>query len=275
MKILHGARPNRISHRDYDFFKSHKYAGVATTVFKDEYFADAGLTMPNQEVPDTEYVPPTPSMPFGCTDFTQADLATDLTRIIHNPNDLEAVTHANAKGGYDVRASLDSGRSLGWFKQFFNIRTAGRLDYFDAFRVAQVLGINVWENRSITWGTPWFPSWEQAALHGTAIMPMPTFEELDAIRKNADAFSWHNSKLDGWTTRDGIPVYRNKSWQGNMVGDRGFIYFPREVINMVMTIPGTVAFTATAQGVDNPLRIDVTGLQWIVSVLRNLISKYV
>jgi hypothetical protein len=265
-----GTKPTRTDHRDFDFIQSHNFGSISPT-FKDEFFADAGLTMPDQETADNEFMPPTPPMPFGCTDFASAELATDLTKLKHNPNDLEAVTHANALGGYDIRKSLQAAIALGWFKQFFNITASGVLDAFDSFRLAQLAGVDVGENRSISWGTPWFPSWEQAALQGKSIMMMPTTAELASI----STMSWHDSKLDGWTPKNGVAVYRDKSWQGNLIGDGGFLYFPREVINAVMGIRGTVAFTATNNPVNSPITINTTTLEWLISALQNLIERYI
>ncbi len=270
--MKNGTKPTKIDHRDFDFHKSHRFGFVKPSI-PNEYFADAGLTMPNQEVADAEFTPPTPPMPFGCTDFTHADLRTDLTKQITNPSDLEAVTHANALGGYDIRASLNAAIKLGWFKQYFNISARGIWDWFDSFRLAQTVGIAAGENRSISWGTPWFPSWEQAALEGRFLMPMPTDNELTIVRNDQNAFSWHDSKLDGFSSENGILYYRDKSWQGTGVGRNGFIGFPREVINMVMGISGTVAFTATNTPVDNPLPIDTSAIQWILSFCRMLLKK--
>ena len=265
-----GTRPTRIDHRDYDLIKSHRLYGATTedAQFADEYFADAGLIMDNQEVTDTEFQPPTPPMPEGCTDFSTAGITTNLTKQIHNPNDIEAVTHANAQGGYDIRSSLLAGRGIGWFRQFFNIKTNGVLDWFDTFRLAQLSGVCAGEIRSISWGTPWFPTWEQAANSGSYVMPMPTHDELS----NFKSMPWHNSILDGWHTFNGVLVYRNESHQGNLIGDRGFIAFPREVINTVMSLPGTVAFTPSNTPILNPVTITVSNLQWILSVMQNIIS---
>lgn len=274
--IRHGTRPTRLKHNDYDYLKSRKF-GATRISFPDEFFADAGLTMPTQNAPCTDFMPPTPAMPYGCTNFTDADLATDLTGRIHNPNDVEAITHANALGGYDIRASLDAclpksilhPERLGWFQQYFNIRARGVFDYFDAFRTAQLDGMVVNERRSITWGTPWFPSWQTAIEHGETIMPMPSAAEI----KSAYSLSWHDSKLDGWTTKNGRLVYRDKSWQGSQIGDRGFVYFPREVINTVMKIKGTIACTPTNNPIA-PLTVDVTTLQWLISIMHTLLEKY-
>lgn len=275
-----GARPTRIKHTDYDFLKSHRFGSItaADAQFPDEFLADAGRTMPNQETQDADFTPPTPPMPFGCTNFTNAELKTDLTGVIHSPADVESVTHANALGGYDIRLSLDActmatllhPNRLSWFSQYFNIRASGALDFFDSFRLTQIAGVSVGEKRSISWGTPWFPSWEQACLTGQMVMPMPTLQEL----QNVSSTGWHDSKFDGWKIINNVAMYRDKSWQGNKIGDQGFIYFPREVINRVMMISGTVAFTATNKPVNSPLTINVTTLQWLISALRNLIQKY-
>ncbi len=271
--MKNGARPTKVKHTDYDFLRSHRFGGVAIkTTFKDEYFADAGLTMPNQDGPDTEYVPTVPPLPYGCTDYTGADITSDLYKGKYHPMALENITHANALGGYDIRKSLDAARqNLGWITQYFNLRASGIFDSFDTFRVAQMTGLDAGENRSISWGTPWFPSWEAAIAHGETVMPMPTLEEINDV----EDMPWHNSKLDGWTTIGGVLVYRNKSWQGNTIGDKGFIYFPREVVNMVMGISGTVAFTATKSELRNPQTVDLSTLQFILSFLRVLLAKYV
>ena len=98
-------------------------------------------------------------------------------------------------------------------------------------------------------------------------MPMPTQEELS----NQSGIPWHDSKLDGWTNSQdgGVLTYRDSSWQGTEVG---FVYFTREVINTVMSISGTVGFTATRSTVANPVPIDTTIVEYIVSFMRNLLG---
>lgn len=269
----HGTRPTRLKHTDFDFLKSHKFGIAVKPQIPNELFCDAGLLMQNQEARDDEFTPPVPPLPFGCTDYATADIATDLTKMVRNPLDLEAVTNANAQGGIDIRVAMDAGRRLNWFKQYFNIRASGMLDWFESFQVAQVTGVAAGEARAISFGTPWFDSWQKAAFQGQAIMPMPTKEELDAIHADNNAFPWHNSVLDGFTSKNGVLLYRDKSWQGNQVGDRGFLYFPREVINMVMTIPGTVAYVPSNTPVANPLPVDLPTLRWLVSFLQTFLEK--
>ncbi len=270
--IKNGTRPTRPKHTDWDFFKNHTFGAIAPTI-PDSYFADVGLTMPDQNSFSGDFLPPTPPEPFGCTNFAQSDLRTDLIKIKTNPSELEAVTHANAYGGIDIRESLDAAVSLGWFKSYFNLRPKGIWDFFETFQLGQVAGIAAGENRAITWGTPWFPSWEQSALNKEFIMPMPTDTELAAIRKDAKSFSWHDSVLDGWGSENGILYYRDKSWQGNHIGRGGFIAFTRETINMVMGINGTVGYTASNIEISNPLPIDLNTLEWILSFIRNFLRK--
>ena len=273
-----GSRPTRLSHKDFDLHRS--FGNIAPVSFPTEYFVDAGFTMPNQ-VEEGE--------PFGCTNYAQAELTTDLTGEIHHPQDLEAVTHANALRGYDVRESLNAAcKSLKWFTAYYNIRSSGIIDSFDAFRLAQISGLP--EKRSITLGTPWFPSWK-AAMYGSIfiqnadgtyttmgggvksiIMPMPTEAELSVARRDPLSLTWHDSKLDGWTTRNGVLLYRDKSWQGPNIGEGGFIYFPREVINVVMSIPRTVAYTITNQTPEKVQTVSLSAVQWITSYIRHLLG---
>jgi hypothetical protein len=238
-------------------------------------------------------------MPFGCTNYTHSEQATILHGVrlgILNPIELENLTHANARGGYGIRESLLActqpsdvhPERLGWIGGFYNIRASGILDFFDAFRLAQVSGLP--EQRTISWGVPWFASWEatirgqimRREQNGTytlisgqekhVVMPMPLEAELQAVRRDPGAFGWHDSLLDGWTQKNGPLTYRDKSWQGAEIGDGGYIYFPREVINVVMAIPGTVAYTATLLKPETIQTVDVTAVQWIVSLIRNLLG---
>lgn len=292
---MSGAKPTRIDHRDRDLHRS--FGNTAPSSFPIEFLVDPGITMPNQNMVNAAFKPPVPAMPYGCTNYGQSEMATILDGVkmgIKNPAQLDAVTLANARHGIDIRESLLActphtyvrPERLNWIGNFYNIRSSGIIDSFDAFRLAQVSGLP--EQRAITWGTPWFPSWERAIFgivteangtytntgaKGQIVMPMPTGAELSAIRKDPRAFPWHNSMLDGWTTREGKPVYRDKAWMGPDIGEGGYIYFPREVVNMVMTIPGSVAYTVTNQTPEVMQTIDVNAVQWIISLFMNLYAK--
>lgn len=286
--IKSGTRPTKKDKRDLDLHKSFGNA-LGQVDFPTEFFTTKDPTRPDQNKGIG---------PFSCTNYAQWRLATNLGRIGITPPQLEAVTHANARGGIDIRESLLACISpsflhperLGWFKAFYNIQAKGIIDWFDAFRLAQISGLP--EQRSLSWGTPWFPSWENAINgvlmqrnpdgtftllpnpHGKqVVMPMPTDEELANARKNSDLIPWHNSELDGWTPVHGPLTYRDESWQGEKIGEGGFVFFPREVINVVMSISGTVAYTGTNQTPENSQTVDMTVVGWIVSLIQNLLAK--
>lgn len=296
-QIKSGARPSKIDHRDYDYLKNKHplvYAGVqAPPQFPTEYFTDCGLGHThNQEVDDYSFTPFVPAQPSGCTNETTCSLATNLTNglTIYRPDVLEKTTGANAAGGYDIRQSLLKAKGLGWIGDIFNIRAQGIIDFFDAFRLAIVSGAP--EKRSVSVGTPWFPTWAAAAagnsltitpegifIYGaggvkTGMMPAPTQQEIDMVKKNPRIFPWHNHQLDGWTNKNGIDVLRDESWQGTDKGEDGYLFYDRHTINMVLAISGTVGFTATRMTLPGvkPLPIDTTMVQWIVSFVRNLLG---
>ncbi len=284
-----GTEPTRISKKDYDFHKS--FGSVTPIAFPDSIITDTSDVMHNQNEVDTSFTPPVEAMPDGCTNEATTSIATVLTggTIIYRPDTLEAETHANANGGLDLRTSLSAGVKLNMITGFFNIQRHGNLDWFDSFALAQISGAT--ESRAISWGTPWFPSWEEAFNSRQGLMPMPTDIEIATAKKEAGTFgsvhkvkhnvmrlfgstvpfiSWHNSELANRTTINNTLVYWNKSWQGNYGGDRGWVYLEREVINTVMSINGTVAFTAT-RGVLPPITtITAPLVQWILSNLAAL-----
>lgn len=257
--IKHGARPTKIDHRDYDFTKS--FGSFKTVPFPAEYNTDAGLTMPDQDAQNNYFNPPVPALPYGCTDYATAEVATDLDHTFgaNNPMKVENVTQANARGGYDIRQSLLVGVSLGFFSGIFNVRAIGQ-DYFDAIRTAMVSGGT--ERRSVSIGTPWYPKFELVGQDGIVGIPQSF---------STAGLPWHNWKVCGWKTIGSQVYLVAKTWQGPNYGDHGLVYFSRPLINNLMAIPGTVAFTATT-GVLPPIStISVTWLQWIISYARNLL----
>lgn len=258
-----GTGPTRINHRDYDYHKSfgttNSSFGYATTIFPDTYNTDADFPIPNQDLSNTQFTPPVPPMPNGCTDYGQSEVATDLDSILKNPETIENVTHANADGGTDIRTSLQAAIGLQWITGFFNIQ-AYELDFFDTIRLAMVSGGT--EKRSVSMGTPWFVEWQG---YMGQVMPMPS-------NLTSNGQIWHNWKVCGWKQVNGVPVLIGMSWQGPTVGDNGRQYFPREVINSIMAISGTVAFTTTKGKLPPISTISVTFYQWLVSNLKNLLG---
>lgn len=263
--MKNGTKPTLISHKDYDFIKS--FGAVSAPNFPTEYNTDAGITMPNQNAQNDQFTPPVPAMFWGCTDYTQSELSTDLDSVLKNPYDLEKVTGANAKGGYDIRTSLLYARNLGWISGFFNVQPH-QLDMFDTLRLSMISGIP--EKRSITIGIPWFPIFEGIGLGNGEMKSdgiMPTPKDWDTSHA-----SWHNAKISGWKIIGDQPYLAVKSWQGPNYGDKGWCYMSRTLCNGVFSIPGTVAFTSTKGELPPISTISVTLWQWFISNWRSLVG---
>lgn len=293
-KIGGGTGPTYNDHRDFDYLPSvHPliYSGVQKPpIFPDTYITDADDGQPNQNIDDALFNPIVSAMPFGCTNECTSQLIFDASggTVLIRPDTIEAITHANKLGGYDVRRSLMTGvNDLHALGAIFNVYDTGPLDYFDTFRLAQLSGGI--EKRSLSVGFPWFPSWESACFGTittlnpdntysmaagpkTGIMPMPFPAELANIKKNIRFYGWHNPKLGGWVVINGVTYYRCKSWQGRECGDNGYIYFSREIINTVMELVGTVAFTGSRMGIGKPVTVSLTLIEKIASYMRNLIG---
>lgn len=246
--IKGGAKPTKLDHRDYSA-KSLKFG--AATPFPPEYNTDAGLTMPDQDAAD---------LPYGCTDETTADLSTDLTLAIKDPLTVENITHANANGGADVRTALLAGKQLGWFTGIFNIQALDGQDFFDAMRDAMLSGGT--EKRSVSVGTPWYAAFEKPDINGIVMAP------VDFTRVS---FTWHNWKICGWKTIGDQVYLVGKSWQGPNYANKGFAYFSRPLINNLMAVSGSAAFTATTGTLPAIQTITTTWLEWLMSYARTLL----
>lgn len=254
--MQHGARPTKIDYRDYDYHKT--FGAVKAIPFPAEYNTDAGLTMPNQEIANDYFIPTAPALPFGCTDYTTTELNGDLKGgNYYSPMRIENITHANANGGADVRQSLLAGKSLGYFTGIFNVRAIGQ-DYFDAIQTAMASGGT--EKRSVSIGTPWYSIFEQVGANGILQAPKSF---------NIAGLPWHNWKICGWKTINGEVYLVGKSWQGPNYGDKGMVYFNRALINSLMAIPGTVAFTATTGALPPISTVTLSWLQFIISYARS------
>lgn len=248
-----GTKPTPVDHRDF----SHKSFGAISVPFPASYNTDAGLWMPNQNIDNPTFN--IPALPFGCTDYTQADVANDeVGQLEYDPLILDNKTNANASGGTDVRTALKAAVSLGWITGYFNIEAIGQ-DMFDAVRDAMVSGGT--EKRSVSVGSKWFPEFEM--VNATGILPMPDF--------NGTGFTWHNYAIKGWKMINDQPYLVVKSWQGSSYGDSGWCYMSRTLFNELMSISGSVAFTTT-KGVLPPIStISLSWLKWLISYARFLL----
>lgn len=253
--MKNGLLPTPYDSRDYDF---HKTFGAAVAPdFPESYNADAGLWMPNQNFGSDLFDPAVPPMPFGCTNYSQADLCADDDQELKNPVRLEEITHANAKGGIDMRTSLNAAKKVFGRTAYFNIRPTYPLDFFDAVRLA------MWstkdEGRTVSAGTPFYPEWGNPIPDGRLAIPA----SFDTIQ-----VPWHNWKIAGWKTIHGKPHLLCKMWTGPTYGDNGWAYMSRELFNAVMTVNGTAAYTMTKIGDADVQKVDFELVSFIVSLVR-------
>jgi len=235
-----GLKPHTYSHRDYDFLKTKKLGAVLS--FPENYSVDANLWMPNQNLGSDLFTPPVPPMPYGCTNYSQCDLAADQDGQLYDPSYLESITHANENRGAQLRDSMQAVVDHGLKNQkgeivtgnhpaYFNVRPSRQIDFFDAVRLAMLSASN--EKRGVSVGSPWWLHWGRTGSDG--IVPLPDF--------NLDFATWHNWNVKGWKTINGEPYLVGKPWAGSSFGDGGFVYISRSFFNATMSVRGSVAFT--------------------------------
>lgn len=252
-------------HRDYSLHRT--FGTVSPTVFTECNF-DAGFPIPNQDVD---------GFPNGCTGYAQKGIAEDedkkqyIAKYTYDQTlAIEGIFPGNPQFeqvGCDVRDSLKSTIVYGLQAigetatdalnhrrgAYFAVEQIAGLDWFDSIRSALQTG-----QRSISIATPWFPAFENAPL---GIVQSPTSYDVSTA-------TWHNHKICGWKTINGVPYLVDSSWQGIEYGDKGFAYFPREIINQLMTISGSGAFTVAPFTGQNIQNVQLTILQTIVSYLQ-------
>ena len=254
-----GALPLKPDHRDFSFPRT--FGAVSPLKFPKEYNCDAGFGFPNQVKE---------GYPNGCTGYTQSEICQDEDKKKYDP----AFTYKKTlfmmdyPDGYpcDIRTSLKSTLVYGLSDgdeltavtnrrgKYFNVIDSPELDAFDDIRNA--LWLNHDKGRSVSIGTPWMAEWNFVGKSG----------KIPSKFRFTGRESWHNWKICGWKEIDGEPYLMGKTWQGN-VGDKGWLYFPREVINNVMEISGTGAFT-----VAKATSADVETIK--LPLLEHLISLY-
>lgn len=252
-----GTFPVYPDHRDYSF---HGTFG-AVNLFPNEFDVDAGLTMPNQEEVNNQFNPAVPALPYGCTDYTQSELCNDEDKQLYNPMDLENVTHASADRGCSLRISL--GAAVGVYKRsaYFNVEKWQTMDWFDCIRSAIYVG-----DRSVSVGSPWFPEWTNAP--GWPVTQVGSTGILPQIQSPLSDATQHNWKISGWKVINGVIYLKCKSWQGPTVGDRGWLYMSREILNQLMTYDGTAAFTLAPIQNAQVVTVELGWLQTILSHIR-------
>lgn len=217
--------------------------------------------VPDQNAIDTDF--DSAPQPYGCTNVSTCQVGANEDKRRYNRDFQEGITHANAKGGYDVRASLQTSIDFGLqakgespqdarkHRRPMLFRVGANPDFFTGALTAMWL-----TKRTISTGTPWYTEWSDAAtgnIHTydavtgtykvsgggvrTNIAPVPTLP-IDPYK-----LPWHDWVICGKKTVGGIAHLICEPHQGENFGDAGFLYFPAATLNYAMVVAGTCEFT--------------------------------
>lgn len=271
-----GIKPIKLDHRDHSFQRT--FGAVSSSLLlPSEYICDAGFGAPDQNVD---------GLPYGCSGYAQSELCQDEDSIHYKPEYTYDKTRLMegtypSPVGCDIRDSLKSTliygvqgldettdqEAFGHHRgQYFNVGPTE--DYFEG--IINALWLNRLEKRSVSMGTPWFPEWlppvNGGKVQADGIVSVPQTYDLAHV-------PWHNWKICGWKTMNGIRYLIGKPWCGPDFGDKGFCYFPQEIINKIMSIEGSAAFTLGKANKDNIVNVKLNLIDMVLSYIRMLINK--
>lgn len=283
--IRSGITPVLPDHRNLSFPRT--FGSVSPETLPDEYSCEAGFSVPDQNAD---------GLPFGCSGYSQSELCQDEDGVRYSPE------YTYRKGqlldgtlgqevGVTLKKSLKSLVVYGALPgdvlftdatdtaldqvagpqrrgRYFEVEDKTELDSFDDVRSA--LWLNRQAKRPVSVGTPWFIEWgvpNPGGLNGI----LPDFY----YNGNPNNYPWHNFKVSGWKQINGQSYLVGKPWQGPNYGDKGYVYFSREVFNKVMKIRETGAFTVARATPADLQRVTLSILETIVSYLRLILSRLV
>lgn len=227
--------------RDYSLL--HTYGAVADPSSLPLSFSIYdGRQIPNQNLQDNRFSPALPPLPYGCTGETGAFESGIQDETLYNPQDLYINTPPGDFGGRDIREMLkvltkrgpkQADGSMGPKRTaYFNCYGAGKIDDFDAARIA--IWINQIEKRGVYIGTFWY--WGDTPA---TVLETPSFKMSEASLHCYLATGWAHNDQIGEDELEVIP------WVGQDFGTQGRFYITRTIYNALMVQPWTGAFTIT------------------------------
>lgn len=253
---------NRIWAKGSDYSLLKTFGAASAAELPGNFSLYDGQVIPNQDDFDYRFTPPIVPLFYGCTGESTAFDAGLQDRTLYNPEDAYVNTPpGNTFAGRDMRLALKTmitrgpRRADGSFgpkrTAYFNVYPAGKIDDFDAARIA--LWINQSERRSVMVGTWWYPAFAVPRADGT--LENPSYDTKEAML--------HCHLITGWKTINGELYLESLSWQGMEYGNKGLVYFSRAQYNALINQPYTGAFTITeVQG-----QVAVVGMQAYVDQL--------
>lgn len=295
--MKYGLKPKTYDPRDKAFEFQRLFGSINPLGLPDEYDADNGITMPDQNA-DGAY--------YECSAYLVADMCLDEDGQEYSPdyNFMKSLQIANLppnNQGVDLKSAFKVPCTFGLLPKklapfstnsfgetyaadqknwplsydaeavknvkpgYFGIN--GYYDFFDNARSAMWIAKN--EKRTVGIGITWYGEFETTGPSG--LCP----------DNPAYAGGGHAAKISGWTKhnirgeliRAGEIFLKIKSWQGKKVGDNGWLYFSRPLINKLMADWGSDArmIAKTDDGTIEALKArKVTFLEVIQAYFKNL-----
>lgn len=233
-----GTKPHIQDHRTYSLIRT--FGSVLQSQIPAEFNFDAGLTNPNQDAD---------GFPLGCTAYTSSELAQDTDKKKYLPQYTYGKTCEIEGIGSDspqyekvacsiqdalkstIVYGLDDGLGANPLRNrrgaYYDVLDGASGDRFDAVVSA------MWDHKkSVCVGTQWQYEWFNTVRGLITEVYIPN-----------DRNPWHCFKLCGVKVIQGESYIIGKPWIGPQYGDQGFCYFPRGVVNKMLSIDGSCAFT--------------------------------
>ncbi len=253
---------NKIKPDKRDFSILHSFGALAgdPTLLPDSFSIYDGRPIPDQDSLDTRFTPNIPPLFEGCTGETAAFDSGIQDGKLYNPQWIYQNTPPKDNSGRDIRAALqfliDNGPEQNGIKRtaYFNVYAAGKIDDFDAARIA--LWINQNEKRGVWIGSTWF--W--GAGPPAANLYVPDYSQMSK-------FPLHCYLCTGWTP-DGLEVI---PWTGEQAGNVGRYNMSRDIFNNLMKLPWSGSFTITKVSGIQPIPIGyIAIIDHLTAFIRNL-----
>ncbi len=266
--IAHGIKLEFTDHNDLSLIPS--FGGTDNTSGLPAQYIVATSEMPDQDA-DGLYE--------ACTAYAQTELAADQTGEEYDIKEFYLSTPPGDLGPRAMRDSLSlltkrgpkttKGVLKSWDGKYYNIYKYGKLDWYNAFKVGLYIVRN--EKRAASAAMPWYREWSGSNVPASGIVPdLGTYSWTNA--------SGHDAVIGGWTSVsliNGKPLGDEymaiKSWQGQ-VGDGGWLYFSKAIINKVFELYYTEVFTVSQQKPTTFATVDLPAIERIISFIKNLFN---
>lgn len=255
----HGARRVPQDKRDFSFHKT--FGSVSVAALPQEFDIDAGFPLRDQNAD---------GLPNGCTGYSQGDLIQDEDKVEIDPKAIydKTLERQGTPGDYtkgcDMRTSLQVTVDFFGRGGYYNVQPISK-DWMYGIRSA--LFVNQSERRAVSVATPWLQVFETTPTTGPNAGIVP-----DTFTVPQDWTEGHDWTTPGWVIKNGVQMLRVKSHQGRRVGDNGWLYFSRNVVNKLLSAPDVGAYTVSKKTPAQILTIKKSLMEQVISLMQSLLG---